>query len=69
MVDHLVDAMLDVYVDWREECLAVASAYERWTGAERHGKAMAFSAYLAALDREQFAASSYRRLAGRVSQA
>lgn len=67
--DHLVDAMLDVYVCWREECLAVASAYESWAGAEWQNKALAFDAYLSALEREQVVAASYRRVAEQVSRA
>jgi hypothetical protein len=30
----LVDALIDVYVSWREECAAVAGAYEDWSAAE-----------------------------------
>ena len=69
--DQLVDAMLDVYVHWREECLAVASAYESWAGAEwrSSAKALAFDAYVAALERESLAAASYRRFAEAVSRA
>ena len=67
--DHLVDAMLDVYVRWREECLTVAWAYESWAGAQWQDKALAFDAYVAALEREQLAAASYRRFAEAVSRA
>jgi len=28
-----VDDMIGAYVDWREECLAVQAAYERWSSA------------------------------------
>ena len=68
-LDLLVDAMLDVYVSWREECVAVAEAYEAWNCAEQRDKALAFGAYLAALDGEHLAAASYRRFAEQVSQA
>lgn len=68
-LDLLVDAMLDVYVSWREECVAVAAAYEAWSRAEHRDKPPAFDAYLAALDREHLAATVYRRFAEQVSQA
>jgi hypothetical protein len=68
-LDLLVDAMLDVHVSWREECVAVAAAYEAWSRAEHRDKAPAFDAYLAALYREHLAAASYRRFAEQVSQA
>jgi len=68
-LDLLVDAMLDGYVSWREACVRVEAAYEAWSHAERRDKALAFAAYLAALDREQVAATSYRRFAGQVAKA
>jgi hypothetical protein len=65
----LVDAMLDVYVSWREECTAVTAAYEAWRTAEHRDKEPAFDAYLAALDREYLAAASCRRFAEQVAHA
>jgi hypothetical protein len=62
-LNDLVDAMIDHYVSWREECAAVALAYENWSSAARRDAALAYSAYLAALDREEHAAASYRRCA------
>lgn len=53
---------------WREECAAVASSYENWSRAESGDRALAFSAYVAALDREELAAASYRRLIAEIVQ-
>ena len=66
---HLIDALIQHYVSWREECAAVASSYENWSRAERDDRALAFSAYVAALDREELAAESYRRLIAEITQA
>src|SRR6185436_18676673 len=27
---ELIDVLMDVYVDWREECIALRNAYQRW---------------------------------------
>jgi len=50
------------YVTWREESLAVAATYESWTSARSDTRAIAFTEYVAALDREERAASEYQRL-------
>jgi hypothetical protein len=65
---HLVDALIEHYVSWREECATVASSYENWNRAESGDRALAFSAYVAALDREELAAASYRRLIAEIAQ-
>jgi hypothetical protein len=64
----LVDELLNVYVLWREECGAVAAAYENWRASERRDDGLAFSAYLAALDREELAAATYRSLVDRIAE-
>jgi hypothetical protein len=53
------DALIDLYVAWREECCAVQLAYERWREASKEDRAAAFVAYAAALDREERASDSY----------
>jgi hypothetical protein len=58
----LIDAMMDGYVSWREECAAVEKAYRDWLGSRSDDRAAAFAAYSAALDREEYAAGEYRRL-------
>jgi hypothetical protein len=65
---HLVDGLIGHYVSWREECAAVASSYENWICAESGDEALAFSAYVAALDREELAATSYRRLIAEIER-
>jgi hypothetical protein len=65
---HLVDALIGHYVSWREECAAVASSYENWNRAESGDEALAVSAYVAALDREELAAASYQRLTAELAQ-
>jgi hypothetical protein len=59
---ELIDAVMDAYVTWREESVAVAASYQRWNRAPRDARGTAFEAYVAALDREEHAASAYRRL-------
>jgi hypothetical protein len=59
----LADALLDGYVAWREESAVVHSAYQRWERAARPERDIAFDEYVAALDREERAASAYRQLA------
>jgi hypothetical protein len=59
---HLVDAAVDAYVDWREECVSVQAAYDRWTHAPNPDARSAFVAYCAALDREERASETYAAL-------
>jgi hypothetical protein len=55
---------MDGYVAWREESAAVEIAYGQWLRAEPSEQALAFAAYVAALDREERAAGTYQRLIG-----
>ncbi len=64
---HLVDEMIDGYVSWREACAAVDMAYDNWDRAARGDGELAFTAYRAALDREERAAAGYRSLAERIA--
>jgi hypothetical protein len=64
---QLVDAAMDAYVDWREECAQVWAAYERWASAPKFDTAGAFSAYRAALAREEFASHAYAHLLARAA--
>ena len=59
---RLGDAVIDLYVDWREQCSAVSLAYERWRGASKKDRASAFAAYNTALDREERASDVYAAL-------
>ena len=60
--DILIDDAVDAYVDWREQSAAVEAAYRRWTISDRSDTALAFAAYVAALDREERASSFYARI-------
>jgi hypothetical protein len=66
---RLADDAVDAYVDWREERATVWDAYARWTSAPVPDSLLAFSAYRAALDREERAAHVYAELMTRMSVA
>jgi hypothetical protein len=66
---QLVDEAMDAYVDWREECAKVWAAYERWASAPKPDTAGAFSAYRAALDREECASHAYAHVLARAAGA
>jgi hypothetical protein len=55
----LVDRLLELYCDWRTECVAVRSSYEQFSSAPASERDFAFAAYSAALDREGSAAERY----------
>ena len=59
---RLASEAMVAYVDWRQECLAVSDAYGGWAAAEAPATALAFRAYLAALDREERASQVYAGL-------
>jgi hypothetical protein len=44
--DRLIDATLDAYVEWREECAAVQDAYRRWSTTPPSRVTDAFREYL-----------------------
>lgn len=58
----LIDAVMDGYVAWREASVGVETAYHRWRQAPAAERQLAFDHYFAELDREENAASEYRRL-------
>jgi hypothetical protein len=64
----VVDALLERYVAWREECEKVWRAYHGWADADRHDRGPAHANYLAALDREESAAREYAALIERVGR-
>jgi hypothetical protein len=59
LTSQLVDEALVAYVDWQEERAHVWDAYTRWESAEKGDVSVAFSAYGAALDREEHASRVY----------
>jgi hypothetical protein len=62
------DALIDLYVNGREECIAVQAAYERWRDAPQSVCGPMFAAYRAALDREGRASAVSAELVGRVAR-
>ena len=63
-----IDELLEGYVSWRETCGMVWRAYERWIGSDRRERALAYAAYLAALDGEERAARTYAHHTARVAR-
>jgi hypothetical protein len=55
----LVNAAMDAYLEWREECAAVSDAYRRWADAGEADAEPAWRAYETALDREERASARY----------
>jgi hypothetical protein len=64
--ESLTDQFLDSYVDWREACEDVSTAYERWVTSELPRRDFAFERYRAALDWEEHAARVHADRAGRI---
>jgi hypothetical protein len=61
-----VDAFVERYVDWREQCEVLDSAYRGWAQATGSKRDMAFAMYRAALDREEKTARAYELAATRL---
>jgi surface-anchored protein len=57
----MVDSVVEQYVRWREECVAVAKSYANWGFAAPGEYRLAFAAHVAAIDREEKAAAVYRQ--------
>ena len=57
--DQLVDIALDCYIDWREQSAAAREAYETWFRAPAARLSLAFAAYEAALEQEEYTATAY----------
>jgi hypothetical protein len=66
-IDRLVDEAVDAYVEWREESTAVWDAYGRWVRATAVDAPLAFSAYRAAVDREECASQAYANFMKRIA--
>jgi hypothetical protein len=58
-MDHLVDATLERYLDWRDQASNTAAAYRSWSAAPTDERRLRFGVYLSALDQEQCAATTY----------
>lgn len=57
--DQALDRLMDAYVDWREECVAVEVTQISYQGVDTDRVADGYAAYIAALDREEQAAAEY----------
>jgi hypothetical protein len=55
-------AVTESYATWLEKCLTVHATYCDWVDVAPPGRARAFNDYVAALDREERAASQYQSL-------
>lgn len=66
---NLVDEMLAYYIDWRWDAETVWDAYAAWVDAPACEKPSRFSAYTAALEQEQSAATSYAAVVENLSRA
>jgi hypothetical protein len=56
-----LDAQMESYMTWRAQSRRVADSYRSWKCAPGGERAIAFTRYMAALDREELAAGEYRR--------
>ena len=63
----VIDRLMDLYVDWREESIGVQDAYDRWTGGRAEDRDLAFAAYQAALDREESASRAFSERIRRIT--
>jgi hypothetical protein len=66
MRKRLVDEAIERYVEWRQESAAVGDAYGTWLTAAPAEGALPFTAYRAALDREERAATRYGTVIDRL---
>jgi hypothetical protein len=66
--EDAVDALIEHYVSWREECVAVRTAYQDWAEAGRAQREVAYVQYAAALNREEQAAHRYAQQVGWVAR-
>jgi hypothetical protein len=57
----VIDRLMEMYLDWREECASLGAAYERWLSVPIEQRNLAFAAYRAALDREEQASAVYAK--------
>jgi hypothetical protein len=65
---EVIDDLMEMYVDWREECLGLSTAYERWLSVPVAEQELAFAAYSAALDREEQASAVYADHVDRIAR-
>jgi hypothetical protein len=63
---RLMNQAMDAYAGWRDQCSAVDLAYRHWAAARGHDAAVWYTAYSAALAREERAAERYAQVTRRV---
>jgi hypothetical protein len=68
-VAGLIDELQAYYLDWLHESAAVRREYRRWSEAPLVDAPGRYSAYLAALDREESAALTYAQVLAEVERA
>ena len=59
LAPELIDVLMDLYCEWREECTGVHEAYARFCDVVSAERTLAYGAYTAALDREGAACQRY----------
>lgn len=62
----LWDDFFEGYLAWREACVDLRNAYETWDSSPLHEVPLGFAAYVAALDREEAAATACQAAAARI---
>jgi hypothetical protein len=65
---ELIDDLMETYLEWREECVGLADAYERWLSVPLAERSLPFAAYRAALDREEQASAVYADRVDRIER-
>jgi hypothetical protein len=65
-VEELIDELIEMYVDWREECIRLRYAYGRWLSAPAEERDLAFGSYQSALDREEQVSVAYAKHIERI---
>ena len=43
---EVIDRLMDMYLDWREECIRLGAAYQRWLSVPIEERDLAFAAYI-----------------------
>jgi hypothetical protein len=66
LVEELIDELIEMYVDWREECIRLRYAYGRWLSVPAEERDLAFAGYRAALDREEQVSVAYSKHIERI---
>jgi hypothetical protein len=65
---EVIDGLMEMYLDWREECVRLGAAYQRWLSVPVEERDLAFAAYRAALDREEQASAVYAKHLDEIAQ-